>query len=75
MVLYGQGQNGETVQVTVKSFSNESVVVDFNHPLAGKDLMFSVKVISAREATDEEIATGVVGGDEHCGDGSCGCGH
>jgi len=75
MTLYGQGENGETVQVTVKSFDDEKVVVDFNHPLAGKDLMFSVKVVSAREATDEEIATGVVGGEEHCHSGSCGCGH
>ncbi len=60
MTLYGQGENGETVQVTVKSFDDENVKVDFNHPLAGKDLMFSVKVLSAREATPEEIATGVV---------------
>ena len=75
MTLYGQGENGETVQVTVKSFDDEKVVVDFNHPLAGKDLMFSVKALSARDATDEEIATGVVGGEEHCHSGSCGCGH
>jgi FKBP-type peptidyl-prolyl cis-trans isomerase SlyD len=75
MTLYGQGENGETVQVTVKSFDDENVKVDFNHPLAGKDLMFSVKVLSAREATPEEIATGVVGGEEHCHSGSCGCGH
>jgi FKBP-type peptidyl-prolyl cis-trans isomerase SlyD len=75
MTLYGQGENGETVQVTVKSFDDKNVTVDFNHPLAGKDLMFSVKVVSAREATDEEIATGVVGGEEHCHSGSCGCGH
>jgi len=75
MTLYGQGENGETVQVTVKSFDDKNVVVDFNHPLAGKDLMFSVKVTNAREATQEEIATGVVGGEEHCHSGSCGCGH
>ncbi len=37
MTLYGQGENGETVQVTVKSFDDENVKVDFNHPLAGKD--------------------------------------
>jgi FKBP-type peptidyl-prolyl cis-trans isomerase SlyD len=74
LTLYGQGENGQTVQVTVKSFNDKEVVVDFNHPLAGKDLMFSVKVVSAREATDEEKATGQVGG-EHCNSGSCGCGH
>jgi len=76
MTLYGQGEGGQTVQVTVKSFTDSDVTVDFNHPLAGKDLMFNVKVLSEREATEDEAATGVVGGeDEHCHSGSCGCGH
>ena len=74
MTLYGQGENGQTVQVTVKSFNDKEVTIDFNHPLAGKDLMFSVTVLSNREATEEEAATGQVGGG-HCTDGSCGCGH
>ncbi len=74
MTLYGQGEDGQTVQVTVKSFNDKEVTIDFNHPLAGKDLMFSVKVLSERDATDEEAATGQVGG-AHCEDGSCGCGH
>ncbi len=74
MTLYGQGEDGQTVQVVVKSFNDKEVTIDFNHPLAGKDLMFSVKVVSERDATDEEAATGQVGG-AHCEDGSCGCGH
>ena len=74
LTLYGQGENGETIQVTVKSFDDKSVVIDYNHPLAGKDLMFSVEVLSVREATPDEIATGQVGGG-HCHSGSCGCGH
>jgi FKBP-type peptidyl-prolyl cis-trans isomerase SlyD len=74
MTLYGQGEDGQTVQVTVKSFDDNEVNVDFNHPLAGKDLMFSVTVLEAREATEDEAATGQVGG-EHCDDGSCGCSH
>ena len=76
MSLYGQGEDGQTVQVTVKSFDDKEVKVDFNHPLAGKDLMFSVVVLSAREATADEISSGQVGGpatsDESCGTG-CGC--
>jgi len=80
MTLYGQGENGETVQVTVTSFDDKDVNVDFNHPLAGKDLMFSVTVLSAREATADEAASGQVGGAQgescgsHEGDG-CGCSH
>ena len=75
MTLYGQGEDGQTVQVTVKSFDDKEVNVDFNHPLAGKDLMFSVTVLSARAATEDEISSGVVGGaaeGESCGTG-CGC--
>ena len=73
MTLYGQGEDGQTVQVTVKSFDDKEVNVDFNHPLAGKDLMFSVTVLSAREATADEISSGVVGGAPAEG-GSCGTG-
>ena len=76
MSLYGQGEDGQTVQVTVKSFDDKDVKVDFNHPLAGKDLMFSVVVLSSREATADEISSGQVGGPatsgESCGTG-CGC--
>lgn len=80
MILYGQGEHGETVQVTVTSFDDKEVKVDFNHPLAGKDLMFSVTVLDAREATADEAASGQVGGAQgSCGShgegGGCGCSH
>ncbi|MEA3419148.1 MAG: peptidylprolyl isomerase [Campylobacterota bacterium] len=76
MVLYGQGEGGQTVQVVVKSFTDDEVNVDFNHPLAGKDLMFTVTVLDEREATADEAMSGQVGGaQEHCDDGSCGCSH
>jgi FKBP-type peptidyl-prolyl cis-trans isomerase SlyD len=72
MQLYGQGENGETVMVTVKSFDDNSVTIDYNHPLAGKDLTFNVKVLDVREATPDEVLTGQVGGG-HCESGGCGC--
>jgi FKBP-type peptidyl-prolyl cis-trans isomerase SlyD len=71
MQLYGQGENGETVTVTVKEFTDDTVTIDYNHPLAGKDLMFSVTIVDVRDATEDEISSGQVGG--HCQDGSCGC--
>jgi len=80
MTLYGQGEDGGTVQVIVKEIKGDSVVVDFNHPMAGKDLMFSVTINEVRDATDEEIASGVpaenkVDDSGCCGGGghSCGC--
>jgi len=74
MTLYGQGQQGEQVQIIVKSFDDENVNVDFNHPLAGKDLIFSVTVLTARETTADETASGVIGGKPEEQGGSCGTG-
>lgn len=73
MTLYGQGEGGQQVQVTVTSFDEKEVNIDFNHPLAGKDLMFSVTVVTAREATADEISSGQIGGPAEEG-GSCGTG-
>jgi FKBP-type peptidyl-prolyl cis-trans isomerase SlyD len=73
MTLYGQDENQNTIQVTVKDFDDEKVTIDFNHPMAGKDLVFQVTVTESRDATEEEALTGQVGGG--CTDGSCGCGH
>jgi FKBP-type peptidyl-prolyl cis-trans isomerase SlyD len=73
MSLYGTGENGETVQVLVKSFTEEEVSIDYNHPMAGRTLMFSVAILSLRDATEEEVQTGVVGGMAAMGGGGC-CG-
>jgi FKBP-type peptidyl-prolyl cis-trans isomerase SlyD len=32
--------------------------MDFNHPLAGKDLDFEVTILELRPATDEELKRG-----------------
>ena len=76
MTLYGQDEQGGTVQVIVKEIKDDSVVVDFNHPLAGKDLMFTVTLNNVREATPDELASGVPMEmqQESCGCGTgCGC--
>lgn len=70
MTLYGQGEHGETVQVLVKDFNDETVEIDFNHPLAGQDLLFAITITDVRDATTDEILNGYVGG----GHGGCGCG-
>jgi len=76
MTLYGQTPDGQTIAVTVKDFDENSVTIDYNHPLAGEDLTFKVKLVSKREATAEEALTGQIGGGhDSCGCGSCGCGH
>ena len=39
----------------VKEKSDEAVVLDFNHPLAGKDLHYRVKVMKVRPTSKEEL--------------------
>ena len=48
--------------VTVTAVKDDEVTIDANHELAGKTLVFDVKVVSVREATKEEIAHGHVHG-------------
>lgn len=56
----------------VKEVNDKNVIMDFNHPLAGKDVIFKGKVKLVRDATEEELHPqgGCHGG--NCGSGSCG---
>lgn len=74
MTLYGQGEDGQTVQVTVKEIGGETVKIDFNHPLAGKALMFSVTVNNVRDASAEEAMTGIPAENKQDDEGCCGTG-
>jgi FKBP-type peptidyl-prolyl cis-trans isomerase 2 len=48
MKLRGKDPNGRIVQPTVKEIKDHTVLLDFNHPLAGKTLYFDVKVIDVQ---------------------------
>lgn len=43
-----KGPNGKTFPVRVLQVTPETVVVDFNHPLAGKTVSFHIKVVSIK---------------------------
>ncbi len=60
-----QDTQGNRMNGIVKSVTAEIVVMDFNHPLAGKTIFFDGKVETVRIATEEEINP-----PQH----SCGCG-
>ena len=55
----------EEVEAYVAEVDEDSVVVDFNHPLAGETLNFHVKVVGVRPATDSELDHGHVHSDGH----------
>lgn len=48
----------QSAVAVVKAVSDSAVTLDYNHPLAGETLNFSVKVVSLRPATDEELEHG-----------------
>lgn len=50
---------GDVFEATVMEVNDEYVKLDFNAPLAGKTLEYSVEVISVREGTDEEVDMGL----------------
>ncbi len=59
-----KNSDGEVLTATIASVTNDSVKLDFNHPLAGKTLTFNVKVVGLREPSDEELEHGHVHDDD-----------
>lgn len=74
IVLEVMLQDGSRASALVKDVTETEVVLDFNHPLAGQDLTFELKLVGT---TDEATQTSECGcGDDEEGGGcsSCGCG-
>ena len=51
---------GNRMTAKVEGVEGDSVILDFNHPLAGHDLHFTGKVVEVREASETELAHGHV---------------
>ena len=70
---------GNRLMGTVKAVGEESVTMDFNHPMAGKTLNFEVEVISVRDVTPEDLqgkcSCGHCGGEGGCDHEGCDCDH
>ena len=65
--------DGQHMMGLVKEVKEETVVMDFNHPMAGKTLNFDVTVVDVRDTTPEDLAK-FMGGGCSCGDCGGGCG-
>lgn len=46
MMLQAHSPEGKEILVRISDVKEDSIVIDLNHPLAGKDLTFAVKVVS-----------------------------
>lgn len=73
-VLPMMDTNGNRLSGSVVSIGDDTIKMDFNHPLAGETLNFSGKVTAVREATPEEIAALTMPSGCGCGCGSDDCG-
>jgi FKBP-type peptidyl-prolyl cis-trans isomerase SlyD len=56
-------QDGDLIDARIVAVDDENVRLDFNHPLAGEQLHFVVKVVGLRVATEEELDHGHVHGE------------
>lgn len=70
--------DGFRIDGIVLEVGADKVKMDFNHPLAGKDVHFRGKIVTVRDATPEELhpshGCGCGCDHDHCDDGGCGCG-
>jgi FKBP-type peptidyl-prolyl cis-trans isomerase SlyD len=65
-----QNEDGNHFMGHVLDITDENVLIDLNHPLAGKTLKFKGHVLDSHEATNEEIQhfINIISGEHQCGD-------
>ena len=68
--------SGQRMEGLVVSVDENTVQMDFNHPLAGEDLYFTGEILDVRDATPEELNAAYSSGcgcdsGGGCGDGGC----
>ena len=56
--VFESEKDGQVQMITVVEVTDKTVTIDANHPMAGKNLHFSVEIIERREATPEEVVHG-----------------
>jgi FKBP-type peptidyl-prolyl cis-trans isomerase SlyD len=62
MMLTLEDDEGNMLMAQLSSVTSEDITLDFNHPMAGKQLHFETTVVELREATAEELDHGHVHG-------------
>ena len=73
-VLPMVNEDGMRLEGIVKEIKPDTIVMDFNYLLAGKDLHFKGKVLTRRMATEQEIQEQLQFTHAcHCGEGGCHC--
>lgn len=67
LVFETENDEGHTVYFIIQEVKEDKVIIDFNHPLAGKELEIDFTVRQVREATQEDLE-----GHQGCSCSECG---
>ena len=64
MTITMENEKGEPRNIIVTRFDDQTLTVDGNNPLCGREVLFRLEVLNVRDATEEEIELGgAVGAD------------
>ncbi len=55
-----QNEDGKPAYARIEEIENNTAILNFNHPLAGKKLHFALKVVALRKPSEEELEHGHV---------------
>jgi FKBP-type peptidyl-prolyl cis-trans isomerase SlyD len=53
-----ENENGQTKTFLVTRVDEDTVTIDGNNPLCGREVIFKLDILTVRDATDEEIEAG-----------------
>jgi FKBP-type peptidyl-prolyl cis-trans isomerase SlyD len=53
-----KNDRGQTRSFTVTRMDGETLTVDGNNPLCGREVVFTLEILTVRDATDEEVKAG-----------------
>jgi FKBP-type peptidyl-prolyl cis-trans isomerase 2 len=70
MMLMVMGPQGQ-MPASIKSIEEDSVIIDLNHPMAGKVLNFKIKIVETNSEPELPSACSCGCGNEHSNDGCC----
>ncbi len=62
MSYMASSPDGAQMPFVITEVHDEDITIDFNHPLAGKNLNFDIELLDVREASSEELSHGHVHG-------------
>ncbi len=77
MVISIQMENGSLIPARITEVNGETVILDLNHPLAGKTLHFAVKILAVNNEAQLDSGCSCCSddscSDDSCGNGGCSC--